>query len=157
MYGFFSWKHSKKIMIFLQITYAKRKKEVGEKRTLHFSKCQELANYYLGFNGWSVTMKYVSVESNHINNFVENLILCRYVYLHIFKLHIFDLVIDNQKPKVFEFETFLVFDLYHITWQCMYNIETFSALHTVSYIPYIHYHTESSVRGTIRRGRTGKL
>ena len=101
-------------MIFLQITYAKRKKEVGEKRTLHFSKCQELANYYLGFNGWSVTMKYVSVESNHINNFLENLILCRYVYLHIFKLNILDLVIDNQKPKVFEFETFLVFDLYHI-------------------------------------------
>ena len=102
-------------MIFLQITYAKRKKEVGEKRTLHLSKCQELANYYLGFNGWSVTMKYVSVESNHINIFVENLILCRYVYLHIFNLHIFDLVIDNQKPKVFEIETFLVFDLYDIT------------------------------------------
>ena len=30
----------------------------------------------------------------------------------------------------------------------MYNIETFGAVHTVSYI---HNHTESSVRGTIRR------
>ena len=69
MYVCFLKIFQKKITIFLQITYAKRKKEVGEKRPLHFSKCQELANYYLGFNGWSVTMKYVSVESNHINNF----------------------------------------------------------------------------------------
>ena len=88
---------------------------MGEKRPLHFSKCQELANYYLGFNGWSVTMKYVSVESNHINNFVENLILFRHVYLHIFRIDILDLVITDQKPKVFEFETVLVFDLYDIT------------------------------------------
>jgi len=27
---------------------------------LHFSKSQELANFYLGFNGWSTTIKVVS-------------------------------------------------------------------------------------------------
>ncbi|CAC5420241.1 RDM1 [Mytilus coruscus] len=40
-----------------KIAYAKRKKDAQTVATLHFSKCQELANYYLGFNGWSTTIK----------------------------------------------------------------------------------------------------
>lgn len=46
-----------------KIAYAKRKKDAQTVATLHFSKCQELANYYLGFNGWSTTIKLL-IEDN---------------------------------------------------------------------------------------------
>ncbi|XP_062605447.1 RAD52 motif-containing protein 1-like [Saccostrea cucullata] len=47
-----------------KIAFAKRKKEVCEKKPLHFSKCQEVANHFLGFNGWSVSHKYTDSETN---------------------------------------------------------------------------------------------
>ncbi|KAJ8317098.1 hypothetical protein KUTeg_005002, partial [Tegillarca granosa] len=44
-----------------KVSFAKRKKEVVEPSPpLHFIKCQDLANYYLGFNGWSLSVKMVS-------------------------------------------------------------------------------------------------
>ncbi|VDH91338.1 RAD52 motif-containing protein 1 [Mytilus galloprovincialis] len=46
-----------------KIAYAKRKKDTQTVTTLHFAKCQELANYYLGFNGWSTTIKLASIMS----------------------------------------------------------------------------------------------
>ena len=46
-----------------QISYAKRKKEGADQVSshLHFIKCEELANCCLGFNGWSSSIKMVSI------------------------------------------------------------------------------------------------
>ncbi len=43
-----------------QVNYTRRKKSKWDDLPLHFSKCYELANYYLGFNGW--TTKIVTVS-----------------------------------------------------------------------------------------------
>ncbi|OWF49510.1 RAD52 motif-containing protein 1-like [Mizuhopecten yessoensis] len=45
-----------------KISTAKRKKEIS-RATLHFTKCQELANQYLGFNGWSTSVKLLECDS----------------------------------------------------------------------------------------------
>ncbi|KAK3576607.1 hypothetical protein CHS0354_023124 [Potamilus streckersoni] len=47
-----------------KISFAKRKKKVQESQILHFTRCRELANYYLGFNGWSSQIKLVSGRKN---------------------------------------------------------------------------------------------
>ena len=45
----------------LQIAFARRKKDVTDKQLLHFTRCYELTNYYLGFNSWSTSIKTVSL------------------------------------------------------------------------------------------------
>ncbi|XP_060073004.1 RAD52 motif-containing protein 1-like [Ylistrum balloti] len=45
-----------------KISTAKRKKEMI-RASLHFTKCQELANHYIGFNGWSTSVKLLDSDS----------------------------------------------------------------------------------------------
>lgn len=40
-----------------KIAFARRKKDATEKQVLHFTRCYELTNYYLGFNSWSTAIK----------------------------------------------------------------------------------------------------
>ncbi|XP_076101495.1 RAD52 motif-containing protein 1-like [Mytilus galloprovincialis] len=61
-----------------KIAYAKRKKDTQTVTTLHFAKCQELANYYLGFNGWSTTIKLLT-EDNEEDSSGNDLRKVRYV------------------------------------------------------------------------------
>ena len=44
-----------------QVKYARRKKTDWDDRPLYVTKCYELANHYLGFNGWS--SKIISVST----------------------------------------------------------------------------------------------
>ncbi|KAL5015335.1 hypothetical protein ScPMuIL_009605 [Solemya velum] len=67
-----------------KIAYAKRKKQDDEIATkpasLHFSRCQELANQYIGFNSWSITIKVLEEEKGAPEQSsckVQYLCLCR--------------------------------------------------------------------------------
>ena len=44
----------------LQIRFANRKTGLSEDQTLYVSKCYELANHYLGFDGWTTHIIAVS-------------------------------------------------------------------------------------------------
>ncbi|KAL3884169.1 hypothetical protein ACJMK2_030389 [Sinanodonta woodiana] len=51
-----------------KISFAKRKKKVQESTILHFTRCRELANYYLGFNGWSSQIKLLYEEAGQADS-----------------------------------------------------------------------------------------
>ncbi|XP_033756889.1 RAD52 motif-containing protein 1-like [Pecten maximus] len=55
-----------------KISTAKRKKEIT-RAALHFTKCQELANQYIGFNGWSTTIKLLDCDSEEQEGDVKKL------------------------------------------------------------------------------------
>ncbi|XP_069140409.1 RAD52 motif-containing protein 1-like [Argopecten irradians] len=58
-----------------KITTAKRKTEVV-RTALHFTKCQELANHYIGFNGWSTSVNMLDCDSEEQEGDIKKL---RYV------------------------------------------------------------------------------
>ncbi|XP_055872060.1 RAD52 motif-containing protein 1-like isoform X2 [Biomphalaria glabrata] len=45
-----------------KVTFAKRKRTGSEKQVLFISQCFDLANFYLGFNGWSSSIKELKRE-----------------------------------------------------------------------------------------------
>nr|KAG5701300.1 hypothetical protein BaRGS_020662 [Batillaria attramentaria] len=54
------------IAYFGLVAFATRNKETETGQTLYVSKCQELANFYLGFNGWSSTIKRMEEDKDAV-------------------------------------------------------------------------------------------
>lgn len=50
-----------------KIAYARRKKDITDKQLLHFTRCYELINYYLGFNSWSTSIKTLFEDKDSVS------------------------------------------------------------------------------------------
>lgn len=50
-----------------KIAFARRKKDVTDKQLLHFTRCYELTNYYLGFNSWSTSIKTLFEDKDSVS------------------------------------------------------------------------------------------
>ncbi|KAL4217954.1 RAD52 motif-containing protein [Mactra antiquata] len=74
---FYSWKSASKALssvngrIWLEdteckVSFAKRKQDIDGKKQLHFTRCYDLVNYYLGFNCWSASIKTLFEDKNEV-------------------------------------------------------------------------------------------
>ncbi|XP_059158008.1 RAD52 motif-containing protein 1-like [Physella acuta] len=78
-----------------KVQFAKRKKSLEkDKQELYVTQCQDLANYYFGFNGWSSSVKHIKKESLK-PNLDESEESCCFQCVVILHIHQYDLNITG--------------------------------------------------------------